>query len=142
VPHLIVEYSANLEKQINISDLLHKVHAAALGTGVFELAAVRTRAARRDHYVIADDHKDNVFVAVLVRIGTGRDAEIRKSLGETIFKAVCAYLDATCKNAPIGISLEVQEIDPTGAFRKNNLHAIVKERAAGAASTKTSEGVS
>jgi 5-carboxymethyl-2-hydroxymuconate isomerase len=129
VPHLIVEYSANLEKQIDISGLLRQVHAAALGTGAFELAAVRTRAARRDCYVIADDHKDNAFVAVSIRIGKGRDPETRKSIGEAIFQAVCAYLDARCQGAPIGISLEVQEIDPTAAFRQNNLHSIVKERA-------------
>jgi 5-carboxymethyl-2-hydroxymuconate isomerase len=142
VPHLTVEYSANLEPQINISDLVHQVHEAALSTGVFELAAVRTRAERRDCYVIADDHKDNAFVAVWVRIARGRDAETRKRLGETIFKAACSYLDAHCKDVPIGISIEVQEIDPTGAFRKNNLHSVVKERAAGGAALRQGPRVS
>jgi 5-carboxymethyl-2-hydroxymuconate isomerase len=133
MPHLIVEYSANLGQQIDIPNLVHTVHAAALATGVFELAAVRTRAECRDCYVIADDHKDNAFVAVWVRIAKGRDADTRKNLGEAIFDAVCTYLEKNCEGAPIGISLEVQEIDPTAAFRKNNLHSLVKERVANAA---------
>jgi 5-carboxymethyl-2-hydroxymuconate isomerase len=130
MPHLTVEYSANLEKQIDVIDLLHKVHDAALATRVFELGAVRTRAARRESYVVADDHPENLFVAIWVRVAQGRDAETRRRLGKTIFDTVCNYLEKIYERTPIAISLEVQEIDSTAAFRKNNLHAIVKERAA------------
>ncbi len=130
MPHLIVEYSTNLEDRIVISDLVRKVHEAALQSGVFELGAVRTRAEPRDVYVIADGHKDNSFVAVTVRIGQGRDAESRKRLGQLIFDAVCNHLAEIFERIPIGISLEVQETDPVASFKKNNLHAIVKKRAA------------
>ncbi|MGH9690467.1 MAG: hypothetical protein ACRD4C_05160 [Candidatus Acidiferrales bacterium] len=34
-------------------------HNAALATGVFDTATVRTRAERREHYVIADGHPEN-----------------------------------------------------------------------------------
>lgn len=129
MPHIVVEYSANLENQIDILRLVEAVHNAALKTGVFELAAVRTRASRRDYYAIADGHRDNTFVAVWVRVAPGRPAETRKRLGQEIFDAVCEFLQRTYDTTPIGISLEVQEIDNTAAFRKNNLHTIVKERA-------------
>ncbi len=129
MPHLTVEYSANLENQIDILRLVETVHNAALKTGVFEVAAVRTRASRRDYYVIADGHRDNAFVAIWVRIAPGRPVETRKRLGQEIFDAACDFLQKTYESTPIGISLEVNEIDNTAAFRKNNLHAIVKERA-------------
>jgi 5-carboxymethyl-2-hydroxymuconate isomerase len=129
MPHLVVEYSANLENQIDILQLVETVHNAALKTGVFELAAVRTRASRREYYVIADGHRDNAFVAIWVRVAPGRPVETRKRLGQEIFDAACEFLQKTYDTTPIGISLEVQEIDNTAAFRKNNLHAIVKERA-------------
>ena len=129
MPHLTVEYSANLENQIDILGLVETIHNAALKTGVFEVAAVRTRASRRDYYVIADGHRDNAFVAIWVRIAPGRPVETRKRLGQEIFDAACDFLQKTYESTPIGISLEVNEIDNTAAFRKNNLHAIVKERA-------------
>ena len=53
----------------------------------------------------------------------------RKRLGQEIFDAACEFLQKTYDSTPIGISLEVQEIDNTAAFRKNNLHEIVKHRA-------------
>ena len=129
MPHLIVEYSANLENQIDVLKLVEAIHHAALKSGVFEVAAVRTRASRRDYYVIADGHRDNAFVAIMVRVAPGRPPETRKRLGQEIFDAACDYLQKTYETTPIGISLEVQEIDNTAAFRKNNLHEIVKHRA-------------
>jgi 5-carboxymethyl-2-hydroxymuconate isomerase len=129
MPHIIVEYSANLDDQIDIQKLIEAVHQAALRTGVFEVAAVRTRAERRDYYVIADGHEDNAFVAISARVAPGRSRETRQRLGQEIFDAACEYLEKVYERTPLAISLEVQEIDNTAAFRKNNLHAIVKERA-------------
>ena len=48
MPHLIVEYSANIEADVPPQRLLDELHAAALATGVSEPVAVRTRLARRD----------------------------------------------------------------------------------------------
>ena len=120
MPHVIVEYSSNLESIVDIPDLVRKVHAAALATGVFELAAVRTRAERRDCYVIADGHLDNCFVAVSVRIAPGRNDETRHRLGSIIFDALCNYLQQVEKTKPVVISLEVQEVDPAATFRKKD----------------------
>jgi 5-carboxymethyl-2-hydroxymuconate isomerase len=129
--HIVVEYSRNLESRIAIQDLLQKVHEAALQSGVFEIGGLRTRAEPRDAYVIADGHKDNTFVAVTARIGHGRDAETRRRAAQMIFDALCEHLAKIFENTPLAISLELQEIDPVTSFKKNNLHAIVKDRAAG-----------
>jgi len=50
MPHLIVEYSANLERDVDISRVVAAIHAAALETGVFPIGGIRTRAERRDVY--------------------------------------------------------------------------------------------
>jgi 5-carboxymethyl-2-hydroxymuconate isomerase len=129
MPHLTVEYSANLRDQIDVRKLLETVHQAALQTGVFEVAAVRTRGALREDYVIADGRPENTFVAISVRIAPGRSPVIRQRLGQEIFDAVCEFLKDVYESIPLAISLEVQEIDNTAAFRKNNLHTLLKQRA-------------
>jgi len=129
MPHLIVEYSANLNNQIDIFKLVETVHHAALRTGVFEVAAIRTRAAGRDYYVIADGHRDNAFVAIFVRVAPGRPPETRRRVGQEIFDAACEFLKNVYETTPLAISLEVQEIDNTAAFRKKNLDRIIKARA-------------
>ena len=129
MPHLTVEYSANLQSKVDIFRLVETVHQAALRTGVFEIAAIRTRAAGRDYYVIADGHRDNAFVAISVRVAPGRPPETRKRVGEEIFDAACEFLKSVYETTPLAISLEVQEIDNTAAFRKKNLDTIMKKRA-------------
>jgi 5-carboxymethyl-2-hydroxymuconate isomerase len=130
MPHFTIEYSSNLEGRVDFKELAKVVHNAALATGVFEVGAVRTRTEPRNVYVIADGHPDNAFVAVTARIAQGRSPEVRKRLGATVFDALCSYMAKVYETTPIGLSLEVQEIDPTASFKKNNLHEIVKQRAA------------
>ena len=129
MPHIVVEYSGNIENQIDVLKLVEEVHQAALQTGEFETAAVRTRASRREYYVIADGHRDNAFVAIWVRIAPGRPPERRKRIGQEIFDAACKYLEKLYETIPLAISLEVQEMDSTAAFRKLNLSSILNERA-------------
>lgn len=123
MPHITVEYSANLERRIDPGRLVRAAHEAAAATGTFKIGGIRSRAARRDVVLIADGDPDNAFVAVEVRIGSGRSPEVRRSLGGAIFEAVGRELEAVFADAPLAISLEVVEIDETAAFRRNNLHA-------------------
>ena len=74
MPHLVLEYSANLEPSIDIDGLLEAVHEAAAATGVFPRGGIRSRAVGHDRYRIADGHPDNGFVFLNVRIGAGRPA--------------------------------------------------------------------
>lgn len=131
MPHIVVEYSANLENRIALWELVRATHEAALSTGVFEVGGLRTRCARRDVHRIADGHPDNAFVTVNVRIGHGRDEATRQRAGQTIFDAVCKHLEPIFATTPLGLTLDVAEISPVATFKKNNMHAIVKARREG-----------
>jgi 5-carboxymethyl-2-hydroxymuconate isomerase len=131
MPHVIVEYSANLRDRIELPRLLDRLHASALTTGVFPLGGLRTRAVERAAYKIADGHPDNGFVHVTLRIGHGRDAETKMRAAQTVFAELCAHLEPLLAVSPLGITFEVQELDPVLSFKRNNLHDYVKARQAG-----------
>jgi 5-carboxymethyl-2-hydroxymuconate isomerase len=133
MPHLIIEYSANLERAIDIPQLVQAVHAAALETGVFPIGGIRTRAARREVYRIADGHPDNGFIHVQARIGVGRSPEVRQQAAEHIFACVKAETAKAFASRPLGLMFEIVEIDPVGSLKHNNLHAIVEARRKGSA---------
>ncbi len=122
MPHVIVEYSANLDNRIGIVDLVRGVHEAVLGTGIFEIGAVRTRADRRDVFRIADGDASHAFIHVDVRIGPGRDAEARKRLAQAIMDVVAAATREIFAQSGLALSVEVREIDNTATLRLNNLH--------------------
>jgi 5-carboxymethyl-2-hydroxymuconate isomerase len=129
--HILIEYSANLTGRIDLPRFLEAVHAAALRTGIFPIGGVRTRAYAAEHYRIADGHPDNAFVHTMLRVGHGREVETRKRACEAIFAAICDQLAGLFEAVPLGLSLEMQEIDPVLTMKKNNLHEYVKQRTAG-----------
>lgn len=128
MPHIIVEYSQNLEQRIDVQGLLDALHETAIASGVFPLGGARTRAARREAYTIADGHPDNAYVHVQLRIGHGRDEETKRSAAQALFDTATAYLAQDFARNPLGISLELVEIDPAYSFKQNNLHEYVKRR--------------
>ena len=131
--HIVIEYSAGLGDRLDLPAFLAEVHRAALATGVFPIGGIRTRAYEAQHYVIADGHPDNAFVHLSVKVGHGRDLETRKRACQAIFNAACGYLAPLFEELPLGISLEMQEIDPVLTHKKNNLHEYVKRRQSGGA---------
>ena len=140
MPHLIIEYSANIEDRIALDALLDKLHACALETGVFPLGGLRVRAHRADAYRIADKSPDNGFVHVTALIGHGRPLDVQQRAAEELFGVLAKHLDALYAKSPLAISLNVQEFHPVLNFKKNNLHEHVKKRASGPRSSKPGPG--
>ena len=129
MPHIILEYSGNIEDKMALDSLIEKVHATAVETGIFPLGGLRVRAARRDHYKIADGHPDNGFIHVELKIGPGRDRETKIAALNQIFGTVEDHLKPLHENGPLAMSIELNEFDGKLRINKNNMHKYVEERA-------------
>jgi 5-carboxymethyl-2-hydroxymuconate isomerase len=131
MPHLIVEYSANLDSRIDLDGLLDRLHAVAIETGLFPQGGIRIRAYRAERYRIADLAPDNAFVHLTAWVGSGRALERREAAAQRIFAALCEALGPLQATSPLAISFNMQELDPVLNFKKNNLHEFVERRARG-----------
>ena len=120
MPHIIIEYSANLAELTDIDALVAAVHQAALDDGLPALDALRTRAAPREHYRIADGDPAYGFVAVTARVGPGRPNSAIEAFLDCLVEAVDQALAPLRGRHPVAISAEVQFIDPD--FRRNLNH--------------------
>ena len=117
MPHILVEYSSNLERGISVTALIDGLHRAVVQSGLFEPAAVRTRALPRDIYLKADRAPENVFLHIIARIRAGRTTDDRKSLGNSLLRTAKDALASLPASTPIALPVEVQEIDPEMLFR-------------------------
>jgi 5-carboxymethyl-2-hydroxymuconate isomerase len=122
MPHVITEYSANLDGVVDIQGLVNELHETAIASGLFEVGGIRSRAKKRDIYRIADGDPGNGFVYVVARIAPGRPMEKRKALGEALLATASKRLDPVFAKRGLSLSVEVQELDDQLTFRKNNLH--------------------
>jgi 5-carboxymethyl-2-hydroxymuconate isomerase len=128
MPHVVAEYSANIEDKIRVSQLLAALHEAVEQTKIAELAGLRTRAERRDEFRIADNDPSNGFVAIIVRIAKGRTLEARKMLLEAVTAAANKHLEPVFATTPLALSIEVQEIDPELRVNRSNIREWMKTR--------------
>jgi 5-carboxymethyl-2-hydroxymuconate isomerase len=83
MPHIVVEYSDNIEKDIEGSRITEKLHAAVVNSGFFSPEAVKARAVGYSNYVLPEGAED--FVHITTSILTGRTEEQRKALNDAIF---------------------------------------------------------
>ena len=131
MPHIIVEYSANLDAELDPRALVRAVHAAVRDSGTFELGAIRTRAARRDVFEIADGDADNAFINVMLMIGPGRDAMTKKRVSLLVMGVLEEATRARFATKGTALTVYVEELDDAAASRTNNLHARMKAKAGG-----------
>lgn len=112
MPHIQIDYSANLEARLDVAGLCRVLRDAAAATGVLPLAGIRVRAMKADHVVIADGNPEHAFLDISVRLRGGRTAEAKAKATETIFAAAEAYCAGVMANSSFMLSMEMRDIDP------------------------------
>jgi 5-carboxymethyl-2-hydroxymuconate isomerase len=129
MPHLTVEYSANLEEDVDIAGFCAVMRDAMLATGIFPLGGIRVRAFPCHTYVIADGDPRHAYVNLICRIGAGRDAETRLAAAEAIYAAAEGHLKARVGERPVALSLDLDELHPrTSLKRYNTIHDALKAK--------------
>lgn len=123
MPHMTIEYSANLENRVDMGELCALISRTVLDTGLFEPGAVRVRAFRAEAYAVADCLPENGFIDMNFRIGKGRSAAEKKRTGEALFAAVSTYLAKLFETPHFALSLEIREIDAELSWKKNAIHS-------------------
>ena len=130
MPHFTIEYSANLDKRVDIGAVVELVRKAAVETGIFPLGGIRVRAIKCEHYAIGNGNPQFGFLSMALRLGEGRDLAARKKAGEHIFKALSAHLDPVFAASPFALSFDMQINDKETSWKRNNIHDALKAEAA------------
>ncbi len=126
MPHFTIEYSANLDKRVDMTEVVEIVRKAAVETGIFPLGGIRVRAIRCEHCAIADGNPNLGFLDMVLRLGEGRDLATRKKAGEHIFKALSAHLDPVFAQSKFALSFDMQINDKETSWKRNNIHEALK----------------
>ena len=130
MPHFTLEYSANLDARVDMGEIVEVVRKAAVETGIFPLGGIRVRAIRCEHYAIADGNPHFSFLAMLLRLGEGRDLATRKRAGEHVFRALSDHLDPVFASSQFALSFDMQINDKEMSWKRNNIHEALKMEAA------------
>ena len=92
MPHCLIEGSRSLLQRVGGSELVTRVHAAAMGSGLFKEGEVKVRLNLYEHFTVGGSEED--FVHVIVYLLAGRADEQKKALSMAIVRALLERLPA------------------------------------------------
>ena len=128
MPHIIIEYTANLASEARLPVLLKTVNEVLIAqAGVFPTGGIRSRAIRLDDYRMADGAADDAFVHVTLKIGSGRSDAVKKQTCDALFEAIKAHFAELYATRYLALSMELSEFSETGSYKHNNVHARFKK---------------
>lgn len=124
MPHLVVDYSGNVEGWLDMAAFCNCLRLAAIETGALPMPGVRVRAFRASHVSIADGGDHHGYIHITLRLRQGRDFDTRKAAIETLYDAARGFLADAMAERSIALSLELVELDAdlspkTGTIRNH-----------------------
>ena len=130
MPHVTIQYSANLDPEANVgmlcATLAEVICAQRDGEGqrVFPIGGTRVLAYPAAIFAVADGAPDRAFVYLNVRIAPGRAAPLVAATGEALMAAVRSHFAALFASRPLGITLQIDEGAPVFDTKHSNLHPL------------------
>ncbi|CAJ0775325.1 5-carboxymethyl-2-hydroxymuconate Delta-isomerase [Ralstonia condita] len=123
MPHVIIEYTANVEAEARIPELMRALNDVLIRhADVFATGGIRTRALRLDQYRMADGAADDAFIHVTFRISAGRPKAVTGPVCDDMFAAMREHLAGVFARRYLGLALELVEFDTHGFHVENNVH--------------------
>lgn len=130
MPHLVILYTPNLERDTDMTVLCRALADAMLtvkdeqGAQVFPTGGTRVLAYPAAHFAVADGKGDYAFAYFNLRMGRGRSEAVKRQAGEVLAAAAKAHLAPVLARRPVGLTLQVDEGPEVFDAKFGNLHPL------------------
>ena len=119
MPHIIVEYTANLE--VETQPLMRQLQQAMVATGAVNLKGLKCRAIRLDDYLIADGYEGYQFLHVNLVVREGRTLEVRQDMAKRVMAVIETAFGHLRDDGYLSLSVDVREMPAAIALTKHNI---------------------
>ena len=130
MPHLVILYTPNLERETDMTALCRSLADTMLGVRddldrqVFPTGGTRVLAYPAAHHAVADGQEDYAFVYLNLRMAQGRPDAIHKKVGDALLMATKTHFQPVFRQRHIGITLQIDEGQEVFDARHSNLHPL------------------
>ncbi|MGB0387988.1 MAG: 5-carboxymethyl-2-hydroxymuconate Delta-isomerase, partial [Ardenticatenaceae bacterium] len=119
MPHLILEYSENIE--IDIQPLFAELHDEMVATGAINMKGLKSRAIRHTEYRIADGYEGYGFVHLNILIREGRTLEMQQEIARRAMDVLEQTFGHRFQEGYISLSVDVREMRRDIALTRHNI---------------------
>jgi 5-carboxymethyl-2-hydroxymuconate isomerase len=134
MPHLVILYTGNLDAQTNMSALCRTLADTMIavrddeGKQVYPTGGVRVFAYPATHFAVADSKRDYSFIYLNLRMGRGRNADVKQRAGEALLSAAKVHFESLLAKNYIGITLQIDEGQEVFDAKHSTIHPLFKLR--------------
>jgi 5-carboxymethyl-2-hydroxymuconate isomerase len=118
VPHLTLEYSANLAEPADLKGVLVELNRLIADVGGIQIENLKSRAVRRDVYAVGAGGGEGGFVHLEIAIFGGRSAMTREKIGRGSLAVLERHFTAVKGGSALQITIEVRDMDREGYFKR------------------------
>lgn len=111
MPHLVLEYSANVLDTVEPKALFDELHHALLEFETFPLDDIKSRVVRYTDYFIGDGDARNAFVHLNFSLLSGRDISVRQRITQACLKVLTQRFQRSVEHLHCQVSVEVREME-------------------------------
>ncbi|CCN35124.1 putative 5-carboxymethyl-2-hydroxymuconate delta-isomerase [Vibrio nigripulchritudo SO65] len=112
MPNLVMEYSNSVDERVNVPLLLEDLHQAAIESGLFDVASVKSRAFRCHHWLVGDQEDAVDFIHITFDLLSGRTEEQKRNLSRQLMEILQEQASAVHS-----LTINVRDMD-TKCFQK------------------------
>ena len=131
MPHVVVQYTANLEPALDMPALCREIAAVLIaqrgddGKPLFPPGGTRVLAYPAQVYAVADGEGDYGFCYINIRIAGGRSAAAQTRAGDAVLRQVEARFGQAFEARRIGVTVHIDD-SPGQVYeaRHNNLNPL------------------
>ncbi len=105
MPHIIIEYSANLLPDLDVPKMLGTLHDSLAASGV-DKGRIKTRAIKIDHAFVGEKGASGSMIHGTLLLIEGRDIATKKKLADPLFAA----LKDAAGGPDIAVTFEVRDM--------------------------------
>jgi 5-carboxymethyl-2-hydroxymuconate isomerase len=111
MPHLVLNYTSNIDPGVDFRELFLKLHTM-LNTEVgIEIDSCKSRVQKWNTYYIAHGETGKAFVHLEIDIFEGRPAETIKLIGDQSLRIIREFFTASPKQVETQVTVEIKEIN-------------------------------
>lgn len=121
MPHLVLEYSDNIE--VDVQPLLARLHEEVVATGAINLKGIKSRAIKHTQYRIADGDPDYAFVHVGLLIREGRPIEVQKDATQRVMNVLKETFGHHFEKRKLSLTVDLKEMRDGIALTEHNIPA-------------------
>ena len=147
MPHLVIYYTANLDRETDLTLLCRALADTMLSIRddddkqVFPTGGTRVLAFPAGHYAVADggaagrraqthvgaasgDAGDYAFVYLNLRMGRGRSGTVHKKVGDALLLTTKSHFQTLFTQRHLGVTLQIDEGQEVFDAKHSNLHPL------------------